>query len=158
MKKLLLLACLLGYSAAQAENTGFSLGLGMPYGGVGAKFALGDANTKYFGGIGYNPIIENEFGSTKYTGGTGFSLGFEHVIVNEHHTIGAALATIKNRRIYNETYRTLGLSANYAYHFSGFNQKSWLLGVDVFAGKENLPAYYGENTIYGIGLIAGYNF
>jgi hypothetical protein len=155
MKKLLLLACLIGSSAAQAENTGFSLGLGKPYGGLGMKFAVGDASTKYFGGIGYQPTVDTE---DKLSGGLGFALGFEHVIINEHHTIGASLATIKNTKIYNQNYRTLGLAANYAYHFSGYNQKSWVLGADVFAGKENLPAYYRDNTIYGIGLMVGYNF
>lgn len=157
MKKLLLLACLLGSSVAQAENTGISVGIGSAYGGLGAKYAIGDARTKYYAGLGYQPTVEEDYG-TNYSAGTGFSLGFEHAIINEHHTIGASLATIKNRKIYNANYRTLGLAVSYVYHFSGFNQKSWVLGADVFAGKENLPAFYRENTIYGIGVIFGYNF
>ncbi|MFZ6749199.1 hypothetical protein [Undibacterium sp. Ren11W] len=158
MNKLVLLACLLASSLAQAENNGFSLGLVMPYGGLGAKFSIGNDSTKYFGGVGY--LIDQDDGmpSDKHSGTASFVIGFDHAIVNEYHTIGAAIGTISHRKYYFGDYNTVGLAANYTYHFSGFNQKSWMLGASLYGGKQNVPAYYRGGMTYGIGLTAGYNF
>lgn len=126
----------------------------MPYAGIGAKYSVGDASTKYFGGIGYLPSSKNDTG-----GVVGFSLGFDHKIVNQHHTIGASLGSISNKRFYGKNYTTIGIAANYSYHFSGFDNKFWVLGADLFAGKENLPDYFDrKRAIAGIALVAGYNF
>lgn len=136
---------------AQADQQ-ISLGLGKPYGGlIGAKYSYRWDRLKVFGGVGFLGKAH------KSSAQAGYNLGFEYLVLGSKHSLGASYGAQVHSNVLDVLY---GGAVHYTYYFSGFEQRSWLLGVSVYS-VENDRQYrhfrYKE-TEEGFHLIAGFQF
>lgn len=116
-------------SQSMAENiNNISVGLGLDHGNVGGKYSINQDKNKYYGSIGilsYSRDSGIEFG---------YGLGWERLILEDKHSAGLFVGTVSST-IKNETsVNYYGMSANYNYYFSGFTNRSFVLGASLYSG------------------------
>jgi hypothetical protein len=155
MRKIFSILLLFTSATANAESTGISIGAGIPYGSkLGVKYSIGKNDTKYYLGAGI--LSHSSLGGTTL----GYGFGFDHKIVNDHHSIGGSFGAVGSTLFLNNSkaYINLGSAINYSYYFSGFNTKSWVVGGSIYSGKVDVPGTEYDKNINGFVLSGGYNF
>jgi hypothetical protein len=128
----ILLALMSSISYAESQA---AIGLGLPYGGfLGGRYSAIFENTKVFLGAGLLSYTSSS-GSM-----LGYNAGFDYQIGSSSHSLGMSYGTVTANgadSIY------IGTSYNYAYYFSGFNERSWIAGFSSYKGKQE------KNNIFG---------
>ncbi len=139
----LLLLCALPARAEIHQN--LSLGLGMPYGGLGGKYSVTRDSISIYGSLGLM------YYSTEHGARPGFGVGFDHQIMDSRHSLGLSLSTLGVlTRTYifedrQEARNVVGPVLHYQFHFGGFARRGWVLGGSAGAGK----VHEGDTTFSG---------
>jgi hypothetical protein len=143
---------------ASAKNN-FSLGLGLPYGGViGGKYSTNVGNGKLYASLGLMAFNSNA-GSTP-----GYAIGFELPVVNEKNSLGFLIGKVAASTYADEFYDYHGAALTYSYYFSGINDSSWMLGASYAFGRRDVPDDYPfphdqfDRDDQGAFIILGYQF
>lgn len=130
----------------------FSLGLGKSYGGfLGGKYAFNFERSKVYIGAGF---LGDSHSSSPLPG---YAIGFEYLIAGSEHTAGVSYGTVVGSYTDDDF---IGPSVNYTFYFSGFDARSWLLGVSAYYGEVD-TTYRGvryQETKKGLYLTAGFQF
>ncbi|MDP2560809.1 hypothetical protein [Psychrobium sp. 1_MG-2023] len=142
-----LMFCLCGFTSLSCWSTevDFGLGLGTQYGGVGGQLIIDQQQTKYFIALGI----------------PGYSIGMKSVISDhQHHSWGLNAGVIDG--IFSSDTQFAGVTYNY--HFDGFENDGWELGLVAFyyREKEHKRLFSHivdeEETGVGISFNLGYSF
>lgn len=143
---------------AFAKNN-FSLGLGLPYGGViGGKYSTNAGAGKLYASFGLMASSSNA-GSTP-----GYALGYEIPVINEKNSIGFLVGKVASSTYGDDFNDYHGAALTYSYCFSGVNDSSWILGASYAYGKRDLPDDYPfasdqyDREDQGAFIILGYQF
>ena len=135
MKKaiaVILLALMPSITYAESQ---VAIGIGQPYGGfLGGRFSALFERTKIYLGAGL-------LGYTSSSGSMlGYNAGFDCQIGSSNHSLGVSYGTVTANgadSIY------IGTSYNYAYYFSGFTERSWIIGLSSYEGKQEKTNIFG---------------
>ena len=142
-----------------SSNNNFSIGLGLPYGGViGGKYSVNAGDGKLYASLGLMAYSSNA-GSTP-----GYALGYELPVINEKNSIGFLVGKVATSTYGDDFNDYHGAALAYSYYFSGINDSSWLLGASYAYGKRDLPDDYPfasdqyDREDQGVFIIWGYQF
>lgn len=143
-----LLALMASTSYAESQ---IAIGLGQPYGGfLGGRYSVVYDKTKVYIGAGL-------LGYTASSGSMlGYNAGFDYQIASSNHSLGVSYGTVTANgadSIY------IGTSFNYAYYFSGFNKRSWVVGFSSYKGKaEKTDAFGYRDSKSGTFINIGFQY
>jgi hypothetical protein len=142
-----------------SANNQFSIGLGLPYGGViGGKYSTNVGNGKLYASLGLMAFNSNA-GSTP-----GYAIGYELPVVNEKNSLGFLIGKVAASTYADEFYDYHGAALTYSYYFSGINDSSWMLGASYAFGRRDVPDDYPfpddqfDRDDQGAFIILGYQF
>lgn len=144
-------------SGSFANNSSLGLGFGLPYGGLGLKYAYDMDGERLYGGLGlmaYSDYAEQDIG---------YVLGFERSVLTDHHVLGVSVGKVKASAFDSERYDYFGGGMHYSYYFGGMKNSSWLVGGGVAYGKRDIPSsvanedQYDKSTV-NTTLLIGYQF
>ena len=152
--KYVLSAIILGLSASTnaANDSNFSIGLGSDHGGIGAKYSKNQGKNKYFGSLGLLSYVERSGAAI------GYGIGWERMVSHDKHGIGVFLGSVDSKHLGEEVATYHGVSAFYNYYFSGFNEKSLVLGASVFSGATSEDETYFEDREGGVNIKVAYQW
>lgn len=153
MRKLFLIFILFLISGIAHANGHVALGMGMPYGGIfGGTYSLHYENVKIYAGSGLLGYSED------HGAAPGYVVGFEAELGRENYAVGLSYGTVRASTIGNESADYVGVSTNYNYYFSGFDEPSFILGFSYYIAKRDVPDDNWEDEISGLFLTLGYQF
>lgn len=139
------------------QDRSLAIGVGKPFGGyLGAKYSLNRENYKFYGSFGL-------LGYTQHTGmRPGYGVGFDRRILQSNSSVGLYIGTVSSAAgvFYGHSSSVVyhGVAINYLYHFSGFNSKTWILGLSAYIGESSGTNYYWDEQETGWFISAGYQF
>ena len=152
--KHLFLAIILGMSATAnaAGDSNFSIGIGSDHGGIGAKYSMNEGKDKFFGSLGLLSYVESSGAAV------GYGIGWERMMSTGNHGIGLLVGAVDSKHLGDEIATYHGASAFYNYYFSGFNDKSFVIGACVFSGATSSDEIYFESSRSGVDIKLAYQW
>lgn len=138
---------------AEASSGQLGIGIGFPYGGLGARYTmpLEEGRQLYLGAGLF--AYSSELGTW-----AGFSFGFDQQIMGSRHSLGLGVGTVGAETYSFGKVTYYGLKANYLYHFSGFSQKTGVIGLSAYVGEPDNDHPVVTKRRYGIAVVLGYQF
>ncbi|MGL6162279.1 hypothetical protein [Microbulbifer sp.] len=152
--KYVLSALILGFSvSANAENdSNFSIGLGSDHGGIGAKYSINHGKNKYFGSLGLLSYVESSGESI------GYGLGWEHLVSPKKNALGVFLGSVDSKHFGKDVAIYQGIAATYNYYFSGFTEKSFVIGASIFSGTTSKNEEFLDKNTSGVNIKLAYQW
>ena len=134
-----------------AKDSNFSLGLGTDHGGLGAKYSFNNYESKYYASLGVHVHGDDDTG-------LGYGVGWDRKIGNDNHTLGIFGGSVSAKIAHGEVAIYHGLSGTYNYYFSGFNNRSFVLGGSIYSGVTSKSKNNFEENTSGVTLKIAYQW
>jgi hypothetical protein len=135
-----------------ADDSNFSLGLGIDHGGIGAKYSINNNDSKYYASLGIR-VHSSNAGS-----GFGYGVGWDRKIGGDNHSLGIFAGAVSAQISQGEVAIYHGLSGSYNYYFSGFNNHSFVLGGSIYSGVTSKDENIFEESSSGVSLKIAYQW
>jgi hypothetical protein len=141
-----------------AKNS-FSIGLGLPFGGViGGKYSADVGDGKLYASLGLM-AYSSDAGSTP-----GYAIGYEVPVINEKNSLGFLIGKVAASTYRDDFNDYHGAALTYSHYFGGIKNSSWILGASYAYGKRDVPDDYPfpddqfDRDDQGAFIILGYQF
>jgi hypothetical protein len=158
MKKLLTGLAMCGLSVAAMADNQFSLGVGYPYAGLGAKYSMSISEQTYiYGSLGVAGYSDSD--GEAYGYGAGMDIA---VSDNSRHVVNLLFVGENWNKTNSKDFRGYGLG--YSYHGQGLGQSGWSFGTQILQRNyaEAQACCTGDHSTIDdditLGLSAGYSF
>lgn len=142
----------LSASTYAANDSNFSVGLGLDHGGLGVRYSKNEGKNKYFGSLGLLSYVERSGAAI------GYGVGWERMVSPNKHGLGLFLGSVDSKHFGEDVATYHGVSALYNYYFSGFSEKSFVIGASLYTGTTLEEEDYVSDKIVGVGIKLAYQW